>query len=170
MIDTTLPASIALGLILGAISGLIPGLHLNNFASLLLAASPQLMALGLMPFQISCMILAASISQTFFDSIPAVFLGAPDSETALTVLPGNRLMLEGRGVEAVRLSALGSAGSILISLLLMAPVSWTVYSCYDHLTRYIGIALLAIALSMVRSETGPIIEGQGSWVRYKPQF
>jgi putative membrane protein len=167
MIDPLLPACIALGFVLGIISGLTPGLHLNNFAALLLAVSPQLLALGLSPFQIACIILSASISQTFFDAIPAVFLGAPDSETALTVLPGQRLMLEGRGIEAVRLSALGSAGSVLIAIILIIPLSWVVSSYYDYLTKYVGILLLAIALMMIKSERGPWIEGQGSWVHYK---
>jgi len=167
MIDILLPACIAFGFALGILSGLTPGLHLNNFAAMLLAISPQLLAMGLSPFQMACIILAASISQTFFDAIPAIFLGAPDSETALTVLPGQRLMLEGRGIEAVRLSALGSAGSVLFAILLIIPLSWIVSSYYDYLTKYVGILLLAIALMMIRSERGPWIDGQGSWVHWK---
>ncbi len=167
MIDILLPACIAFGFALGILSGLTPGLHLNNFAAMLLAISPQLLAMGLSPFQMASIILAASISQTFFDAIPAIFLGAPDSETALTVLPGQRLMLEGRGIEAVRLSALGSAGSVLFAILLIIPLSWIVSSYYDYLTKYVGILLLAIALMMIKSERGPWIEGQGSWVHWK---
>jgi putative membrane protein len=167
MVDLLLLACIALGFLLGIIAGLVPGLHLNNFAALLLAISPQLFAWGLSPFEVACIILSASISQTFFDAIPAVFLGAPDSETALSVLPGQRLMLEGRGIEAVRLSALGSAGSVLFALFLIIPLSWMVFSYYDYLTKYVGILLLAIALMMIKSERGPWIEGQGAWVHYK---
>jgi len=167
MIDITLAVCIALGFALGILSGLTPGLHLNNFAAMLLAISPQLMSQGLTPFQMASIILAASISQTFFDAIPAIFLGAPDSETALTVLPGQRLMLEGRGIEAVRLSALGSAGSVLVALLLIIPLSWIVSNYFDYLTKYVGILLLAIALMMIRSERGPWIDGQGSLVHWK---
>ncbi|MEI6103858.1 MAG: tripartite tricarboxylate transporter permease [Methanothrix sp.] len=167
MIDILLPACIAFGFALGIMSGLTPGLHLNNFAAMLLAISPQLLAMGLSPFQMASIILSASISQTFFDAIPAIFLGAPDSETALTVLPGQRLMLEGRGIEAVRLSALGSAGSVLFAIFLIIPLSWIVSSYNDYLTKYVGILLLAIALMMIKSERGPWIEGQGSWVHYK---
>jgi len=167
MIDLTLAVCIALGFALGILSGLTPGLHLNNFAAMLLAVSPQLMSQGLTPFQMASIILAASISQTFFDAIPAIFLGAPDSETALTVLPGQRLMLEGRGIEAVRLCALGSAGSVLFALFLIIPLSWIVSSYSNYLTKYVGILLLAIALMMIRSERGPWIDGQGSWVHYK---
>jgi len=134
---------------------------------MLLAISPQLILLGLTPFQMASIILAASISQTFFDAIPAIFLGAPDSETALSVLPGQRLMLEGRGIEAVRLSALGSAGSIAFALLLVYPLSWIISSYYDYLTKYVGVLLLAISLMMIKSERGPWIEGQGSLVHWK---
>ena len=95
MSDLILLACVAFGSLLGVVSGLTPGLHLNNFAAMLLAISPQLLAWGLSPFQVASIILAASISQTFFDAIPAVFLGAPDTETALSVLPGQRLMQEG---------------------------------------------------------------------------
>ncbi|WP_348305321.1 tripartite tricarboxylate transporter permease [Methanothrix sp.] len=166
-IDMTLAFCVALGFALGIISGLTPGLHLNNFASMLLAISPQLILLGLTPFQMASIILAASISQTFFDAIPAIFLGAPDSETALSVLPGQKLMLEGRGIEAVRLSALGSAGSIAFALLLVYPLSWIISSYYDYLTKYVGVLLLAISLMMIKSERGPWIEGQGSLVHWK---
>jgi putative membrane protein len=167
MIEINLALCIALGFVLGIIAGLVPGLHLNNFAAMLLALSPQLMAWGLSPFQMACIILAASISQTFFDAIPAVFLGAPDSETALTVLPGSRLMLEGRGIEAVRLSALGSAGSMLVALFMIYPLSWAASGYYDYFTKYVGILLLGIAFMMIKSERGPWIEGQGSLVPYK---
>ena len=167
MIDPTLAACVAIGFILGILSGLTPGLHLNNFAAMLLALSPWLMAEGITPFQMASLILAASISQTFFDAIPAIFLGAPDSDTALTVLPGQRLMLEGRGIEAVRLSALGSAGSIVFALLLVFPISWIFSSYYDYLMKYVGVLLLGIALLMIKSENGPWIEGQGSLVHWK---
>lgn len=167
MIDLTLALCIALGFFLGILSGLTPGLHLNNFAAMLLALSPRLLAQGITPYQMASIVLAASISQTFFDAIPAIFLGAPDSETALTVLPGQRLMLEGRGIEAVRLSALGSASSVVVALLLVFPVSWIFSSYYDYLMKYVGVVLLLIALIMIKSERGPWIEGQGSLVHLK---
>jgi len=167
MLNLALATCIAIGFFLGIISGLIPGLHLNNFAALLLATSPQLLAWGLSPFEVSCIILAASISQAFFDAIPAVFLGAPDSETALSVLPGHRLMQEGRGIEAVRLSAFGSAGSVIFALLLIVPLSRIACEYYDYLTKYVGILLLGMAIMMIRSEMGPQIEGQGSLAHCK---
>ena len=167
MVDFTLAFCIALGFFLGVISGLTPGLHLNNFAAMLLAFSPQLLDRGITPYQMASIILAASISQTFFDAIPAIFLGAPDSDAALTVLPGQMLMLEGRGIEAARLSALGSASSVVAAMLLVYPVSWIFSSYYDYLTKYVGVVLLLIVLLMIKFERGPQIEGQGSLVHLK---
>ncbi len=167
VIDITLALCMALGFTLGALSGLVPGLHINNFAAIMLAVSPQLMAQGLSPYHMASIILAASISQTFFDIIPAVFVGAPDSDTALAVLPGHRLLLEGRGIEAVRLSAIGSAGSVIVALFLVFPLSWIFSSYYDYLMKYVGVLLLALALMMVKAERGPQIEGQGSMVHLK---
>jgi putative membrane protein len=165
--DITLLLCIAVGFLLGVCSGLIPGLHVNNFAALLLAISAEMISRGFTAFHVSAIILAASISQTFFDAIPAIFLGAPEADTALAVLPGHRLMMEGRGVEAVRLSALGSAGSVIVSLSLVIPLSWLFSSYYDILMKYVGFILLAIALMMIKREMGEQIEGQGSLVHLK---
>lgn len=142
----------ALGFLLGVISGLIPGLHVNTFAAMLLGASPAMMKLGLSPYHVAVIILAASISQTFLDAIPTVFVGAPDSDTVLAVLPGHRLMLRGRGIEAVRLSAIGSAGSVLVALSLIPLLSWIFSNYYDLLMDQIGFILLGIAVIMIMKE------------------
>src|SRR5690606_30305948 len=115
----------------GIFSGLTPGLHSNNFAALLLAISPALLRVGLDPLDLATAILAASVSHTFLDIIPSIFIGAPDADTALAVLPGHEMMLEGRGIEAVRLSALGSASSILVALVLIVPLSLLFGRFYD---------------------------------------
>lgn len=167
MIDLIVIPCVFAGIILGAISGLTPGLHVNNFATMLLATSSVLISFGLTPYHVASIILAAAISQTFFDAIPAVFVGAPDSDTILTVLPGHRMMLEGRGIEAVRLSAIGSAGSIIAALVLVFPLSWIFSKYNDLLMKYVGVLLLAVAAFMIKAESGPVIEGQGSLVHLK---
>ena len=54
MIDLTWAGCIALGFVLGIASGLVPGLHINNFAAMLLALSPMLIGQGLTPYHIAC--------------------------------------------------------------------------------------------------------------------
>jgi putative membrane protein len=167
MVDSLLAISVVVGFLLGICSGLTPGLHTNNFAALLLALSPAFLDLGLAPFDLAAAILAASVAHTFLDIVPSIFIGAPDADTALAVLPGHEMMLDGRGIEAVRLSALGSASSILVALVLIVPLSLLFSSFYDPFMDHIGLILLSIAVLMILTERGRMIEGQGSLVHLK---
>ena len=81
--------SIFIGFVLGIISGLIPGIHTNNFALILLSLSPALSDIGFSNIHIAAIILANSITHTFLNIIPSVYIGAPDADSALAVLPGH---------------------------------------------------------------------------------
>lgn len=164
---TLLFISIISGFILGIISGLTPGIHVNNFALILVAFSSVFLDMGLAPLYISVMILSNSITHTFIDIIPSIFLGAPEADTALAVLPGHRLLMDGNGSEAIRLSALGSAGSVVVSLILAVPLGLFFKNFYNDLNDYIGWILVLIVILMIATENGEIVEGQGSLVHYK---
>ncbi|MEM2925473.1 MAG: tripartite tricarboxylate transporter permease [Methanocellales archaeon] len=157
MIEISLPLlllSICLGLILGLFTGLTPGIHVNNAALFLVGISPMLYALGFAPLYIAIIIISNSISHTFLDIIPAIFLGAPSDDTALAVLPGHKLLLNGRGEEAIRLSAFGSAASVAMSLLLLFPVALFFTTAYPFLDKHMPWILLAIAILLIASEKG----------------
>ena len=141
---TLLIISIMCGFLLGIISGLTPGIHVNNFALILVALSPF-----------------------FLDIIPSIFLGAPEADTALAVLPGHALLMEGRGSEAVRLSALGSAGSVVVSLVIAVPMAYFFSNVYGTISQYIGLILVLIVVLMIATENGEVVEGQGSLVHLK---
>ena len=146
--------SVFAGYFLGVISGLIPGIHTNNFALVLLTFSPFLSEHGLPLICVAAMILANSLSHTFHDIIPAIFLGAPGDDLALAVLPGHTLLLEGRGAEAIRLSALGSAGSVALALITAYPLSMAFSSVYPFIQEYIAWILVLVVLIMVFTEKG----------------
>jgi putative membrane protein len=155
------------GYLLGIISGLLPGIHNNNFALALVAFAPFLAEKGLSPFYIAVIILSNAVSQTFHDIIPSVFLGAPDGDTALAVLPGHRLLLDGAGAEAVRLSALGSAGSVVASLLLIIPFSLFFETIYPYLEDHMAFILIFIVFLMLATEKGEQSENEGPLAKYK---
>lgn len=160
-------ASILAGYLLGVFSGLVPGIHTNNFALMLVALSPILTEQGLPPFYVALIILSNAVAHTFHDIIPSVFLGAPDGDTALAVLPGHKLLLEGFGAEAVRLSALGSAASVVVSLLFVVPFSLFFGAMYPYLEEYMAWVLLFIVFLMLASEKGEKLPGQGSLAVYR---
>ncbi|MCL7412478.1 MAG: tripartite tricarboxylate transporter permease [ANME-2 cluster archaeon] len=159
--------SIGAGFLLGVISGLVPGIHTNMFALMLAAFAPWLLEFGLSPLCIAATIVSSSLTHTFVNIIPSVFLGAPEADTSLAVLPGHQLLLDGFGAEAVRLSALGSAGAVLVSLVLILPISASFAVMYPFIDRYMGWILLGVVLVLIYTEKGEMIEGQGSMVRLK---
>ena len=103
----TVAAGCVAGVLLGTISGIIPGVHSNTVAGCVAGASgPLLVLFG--PEGLAAAIVATMVTHTFLDAIPSTFLGVPDPDTVLSVLPAHRLCLAGHGEEAVRVSALGS--------------------------------------------------------------
>ncbi|MCX6801375.1 MAG: tripartite tricarboxylate transporter permease [Candidatus Diapherotrites archaeon] len=100
-----------LGIIAGIIAGLIPGLHTNNI-SILALASP------LFGTEFAAFILSMCAVQTFVDFIPAIFIGAPDSDTFEGVLPGHTMLLEGKGMNAICHTVFGGIVSLVIGALL----------------------------------------------------
>ena len=157
----TFLVSVLAGYLLGVISGLIPGIHTNNFALILLAFSPFLSENGLPVVCIAAMILANSLSHTFHDIIPSIFLGAPGEDTALAVLPGHTLLLEGQGAQAIRLSALGSAGSVILSMITVIPLSFLFVKGYDLIQENMAYILIFVTFVMIITEKGDHLHGEG---------
>ena len=141
-----------IGVILGTISGIIPGVHANTLAAVLMSLQAFLLAV-LGPGALAGALFAALITHTFVDAVPSTFLGIPDADTSLAVLPAHALCLEGNGEEAVRIAALGSACAIIIAV----PISVVCYLLLPALQPYfdwwIGILLIAsIGYMIVTSE------------------
>jgi len=78
----------------------------NLVSVLVVTVSAYLLNLFSLP-ALGVFIIAMAITHTFLDVLPAIFLGAPDSDTALGVLPGHKLLLEGKGLIAVKLTVAG---------------------------------------------------------------
>ena len=141
------------GVILGTISGLIPGLHTNTFAAVISAASvPLAMVFG--AEGICCLLVSCMIVHTFLDAVPSTFIGVPDADTVLSVLPAHRLYLSGKGEEAVRLSALGSLWGFVYAIPLFAAFYFVLPMFQTEIDWAIGLVILTAAgLLIVFSKT-----------------
>jgi len=140
-----------LGLIAGTITGLVPGLHINLIALLLFSSSAFFLKF-IDPIIIAVFIVSMAITHTFLDFIPSIFLGAPDEDTALSVLPGHRLLLKGEGYGAVRLTVVGSFFGLLIALALAPLFLITLPYFYPWLVKGIAFLLIAIVLFLILRE------------------
>jgi len=146
------------GVALGTCSGLVPGLHANNVALLLAAVAADVPG---PPRLVGAAVLAAGVVHTFLDVVPALALGVPDPSMAATALPGHRLVLEGRGREAIRLSALGSGLAVLLAVPLALPVTGAMVAVYPTLRAHLPLALALVALLLVVTERGRLAMAGG---------
>lgn len=138
---------IACGVLMGTVTGLTPGIHINLIAVMLLSFSPKLLQY-FHPLSLCCFIIAMSVTHTFLDSIPSIFLGAPESATALGVLPGHRYLLKGQGLMAVKLTLIGSFGAVLFCVFLFPVFLLIVKHGYPFISGYILYLLLAVVAFM----------------------
>jgi putative membrane protein len=138
-----------LGALIGIVTGLIPGLHVNTVAVVGLGIFA---GLGLTPLQFVIILTALSVTHAFLDFLPSIFIGAPDEDTALSVLPAHRLFMNGRAVEAVKLTALGCLMGITAGLLFLIPAFYIIPILYAATRPYMAHILIFAVLALIATE------------------
>lgn len=146
--------TVFLGCTAGIITGLIPGVHINLISLILVSVSGYFMGLT-SPIVLGIFIISMSVTHTFLDVIPSVFLGAPDSDQALNVLPCHRLLLEGKGFEAVKLATIGSLVCLILTTLFIPILLPIVPLIYNTVSPYMGYILLFVVIFMILKEKKP---------------
>ena len=152
MIPEIITAALA-GIALGTFTGLMPGIHINLLAAIILSASPTLLKY-FPPEALAAAIMAMAITHSFLDFIPSIFIGAPSEATALSVLPGHKMLLQGKGCEAATLTAIGGAmglSAVVLASPLLIPL---VRILFEAIKPYIGILLAGIAAYSIARERG----------------
>ena len=145
--------AVCLGVSAGIFTGLIPGFHINLISLLLVSLSGYFLGFT-HPLILGVFIISMAVTHTFLDIIPSVFLGAPDSDTALAVLPGHRLLLKGMGYEAVKLATIGSLLCLCSTVIIIPFLIPVVPFIYSAIQDYIGWILITVVVFMVFKETG----------------
>lgn len=147
-------AGILIGTILGTISGLVPGIHANTMAGMLVAAESGLLAVLGAP-AVGVALFSALVVHTFTDCVPSTFFGVPDADTAISVLPAHALCMQGRGEEAVRLSAVGSAVSVVMVMPLFAVFMLVLPGLQPYIDWWLGIILILVAGLLILGSESP---------------
>jgi putative membrane protein len=143
-----------IGVMLGTLSGIIPGVHSNTLAGVLLSLQVAFLSF-FSPLVLAGAMFAALITHTFVDSIPSTFLGIPDADTSLAVLPAHALCLEGNGEEAVRIAALGSAWAMVIAVPLSIICFFLLPALQPYFDWWIGILLISTMGYMIVTSECP---------------
>lgn len=164
----------ALGAVLGAGAGLVPGLHPNTLATGVLlvaldgatgatpvgtAAAAGFHTSGAWAVPLLSGLLGA---WTFANAVPLIVLGVPDGDDAPALLPGQRLARDGKVPEAIHASARGSlvglaAGSLAALALAWAIARYEPASLIQQATPW--VQAVALVVLVATDPAGPIRAG-----------
>ena len=136
--------AVILGTCAGTITGLTPGIHINLISALAVSLYAGLADIPALYFVV--FIMAMSITHTFLDSIPAIFLGVPDPAMALTILPGHRMLHSGKGIQAVQYTIFGSLFGLLCSIIIAPLLIFIIPLLYSLIKDYVGFIILFFLL------------------------
>ena len=145
--------ALSIGILAGIITGLTPGIHVNLVSVMLVALSPLLLTFTT-PLVLAVFIISMSVTHTYLDAVPSIFLGAPDADMAIGVLPGHRMLLKGKGFEAVKLTVIGSLLSMIASIITIPLILPVVASAFALINPYMGYLLIAAITYMILLEKG----------------
>ena len=144
--------AILVGTLAGIITGLIPGIHINLVSILVLSASVVLLEY-VEPIILCVFIVAMAVNHTFLNSLPAIFLGAPEGGgTELYVLPGHRLLLQGHGYKAVVLTVIGSLLAIVMVIILTPLLIPLIKIGYPLIKDFIPYILIISSIFLIYRE------------------
>lgn len=145
------------GTLMGILAGLIPGIHSNTFAAMILVFQVPLAAY-FSSEELIVVLISSAVAYTIADIIPTTLIGVPDEETAIGVLPSHRMVLEGKSFEAISISAASSFLSLIISIPLFLTVLYAGVQ-YEFVKAISPAVLLATFAYIILSERGDEFEG-----------
>jgi putative membrane protein len=147
---TLLGASIA-GALVSGVLGCLPALHIYNVAGVLVLGYGWLEGLGVPVEVISCFMMGLVAGYSMVNTIPAIFLGAPDESAVFITLPGQKFLMSGRGPEATYLTAIGGLGGFVflaLAIPLGAPILAGLRQILSrHMFWILGLILAFMVLS-----------------------
>jgi len=143
--------ALMLGASFGILTGLVPGIHVNLIAILVLSLVPYL-SNYFSEIDIGIFLISMVIVHSFLDFIPSIFLGAPEGETALSVLPGHDFLLNGRGYDALKFTISGGIGASILSILFMPILFIFLENTYNSLSHFIIPLLIIFSILFIVQE------------------
>lgn len=139
-----------LGIGVGVIAGITPGLHPNTIIIIVLSSTFLLSTFQ--THTIIAFIVSVSVSNTLVAFIPSILFGAPEVGSELSVLPGHEMMLRGRAYEALFLTVVGGIGVVLLTILTFPLLLYVLPFLFKNISGYIQYLLIFVVIWMVVSE------------------
>ncbi|MFB6115701.1 MAG: tripartite tricarboxylate transporter permease [Candidatus Nanohalobium sp.] len=135
----------AAGVLAGAVTGSIPGLHPNT---VIFSSLPVYLGSRISFLVYICFVSGLSVSHTFHDFLPAIYLNAPSSESAVASIPGAEMARNGEGKTAFNHTVTGGLITALM-FLVAAPVIYFLLEPIYAAATSIMPAILLFFLSFI---------------------
>src|SRR3972149_2659925 len=143
--------ALIIGILIGTLTGLTPGIHINLVSAILVSISVSLLAqipvLALVVF-----LVALAITHTFVDYIPSIFLGAPNENNFLSILPGHEMLNEGKAYDAVVYTLYGSLSALAIILIFSPLFFFFLPTFYNYAERIMPFILILASFFLIYFE------------------
>lgn len=141
------PIIVIFSLFAGILISLLPGLHPNSVGAIL---SPWLGENNAWSI-VLVILLGVRLPLQF---LPSILVSTPAGQTGIGMLPGARMMREGRGMEAIAICAWAVVLGVGISLLIIPFALPMLPALFAAIKPYVGYLLLAAASALIFSEGG----------------
>lgn len=142
-----------IGIAIGTITGMTPGIHVNTAGAILFASSTFLLTF-LSPEFLCTVMVAMSIAHALIEFVPSMLLGVPQEGTATSILPGHRMVLQGRSKEVIRIVSVGGFGAILVTIIMLPVFAVALPILHDMSKPFTWIILLGASLYLTYRLTG----------------
>lgn len=141
-----------IGILIGTTTGMIPGIHVNTAGAIIFASSTFLLSF-LSPEFLCVMMVAMSIAHALIEFVPSMLLGVPEEGTATSILPGHRMVLQGRAKEVIRIVCVGGFGAIIVTILMLPIFSILLPMLHDISKPFTWMILLFASIYLTYSLT-----------------
>ena len=142
-----------IGIVIGTTTGMIPGIHVNTAGAILFASS-NLLLTQLSPEFLCVLMVSMSIAHALIEFVPSMLLGVPQEATATSILPGHRMVLQGRSKEVIRIVSVGGFGAILVTIIMLPIFAIALPILHDITKPYTWAILLVASVYLTYSLTG----------------
>ena len=141
-----------IGIMIGTTTGMILGIHVNTAGAILFASSAFLLSQVSAEF-LCVLMVSMSIAHALIEFVPSMLLGVPQEGTATSILPGHRMVLQGRSKEVIRIVSVGGFGAIIVTILMLPVFSILLPMLHDITKPYTWAILLVASLYLTYNLT-----------------
>ena len=141
-----------IGILIGTTTGMIPGIHVNTAGAILFASSSFLLTI-VSPEFLCVLMVSMSIAHALIEFVPSMLLGVPQEGTATSILPGHRMVLQGRSKEVIRIVSVGGFGAIIVTIAMLPIFAIALPILHDISKPFTWMILLVASIYLTHRLT-----------------